>query len=74
VPAGCRLARCGLGFANCSCVHRSRADTLEPVELEVSQEQGFGRIVLTFKDRTLLPTYDAVITGGVLQHFVSGPD
>ncbi|CTQ68201.1 hypothetical protein [Roseibium alexandrii] len=43
------------------------ADTLEPVELEVSQEQGFGRIVLTFKDRTLLPTYDAVITGGVLR-------
>ena len=45
----------------------ARADTLEPVELEVSQEQGFGRIVLTFKDRTLLPTYDAVITGGVLR-------
>jgi tetratricopeptide (TPR) repeat protein len=45
----------------------SSADTLEPVELEVSQEQGFGRIVLTFKDRTLLPTYDAVITGGVLR-------
>lgn len=45
----------------------SLADTLEPVELEVSQEQGFGRIVLTFKDRTLLPTYDAVITGGVLR-------
>ena len=31
------------------------------------QEEGFGRIVLTFKDRTLLPIYDAVITGGVLR-------
>lgn len=43
------------------------AQSLEPVELDVSQEKGFGRIVLTFKDRTLLPTYDAVITGGVLR-------
>lgn len=43
------------------------AQSLEPVDLDVSQEQGFGRIVLTFKDRTLLPTYDAVITGGVLR-------
>lgn len=44
-----------------------KAQTLEPVDLEVSQEQGFGRIILTFKDRTLLPTFDAVITGGVLR-------
>lgn len=43
------------------------AQTLEPVELNVSEEEGFGRIVLTFKDRTLLPIYDAVITGGVLR-------
>jgi len=40
---------------------------LEPVELNVSEEEGYGRIVLTFKDRTLLPIYDAVITGGVLR-------
>lgn len=45
----------------------ARAQVLEPVDLQVSQQQGFGRIVLTFKDRTLLPTYDAVITGGVLR-------
>nr|WP_208988772.1 tetratricopeptide repeat protein [Labrenzia sp. VG12] len=44
-----------------------QAQPLEPVELNVSQEEGFGRIVLTFKDRTLLPIYDAVITGGVLR-------
>ena len=36
-----------------------RAETLEPVDLDVSQEEGYGRIVLTFKDRTLLPIYDA---------------
>jgi tetratricopeptide (TPR) repeat protein len=45
----------------------ARAQPLEPVELDVSEEKGFGRIVLTFKDRTLLPIYDAVITGGVLR-------
>jgi len=43
------------------------AQPLEPVELNVSEEEGYGRIVLTFKDRTLLPIYDAVITGGVLR-------
>lgn len=45
----------------------AQTQTLEPVELNVSQEEGYGRIVLTFKDRTLLPIYDAVITGGVLR-------
>ncbi|MEP3045994.1 MAG: hypothetical protein ABJL55_07930 [Roseibium sp.] len=45
----------------------SLAQTLEPVDLDVSQEDGYGRIVLTFKDRTLLPIYDALITGGVLR-------
>ena|GEM_PF-161689 len=44
-----------------------RAQTLEPVDLQVSEQEGYGRIVLTFKDRTLLPIYDAVITGGVLR-------
>lgn len=45
----------------------ARAQTLEPVDLQVIPEEGYGRIVLTFKDRTLLPIYDAVITGGVLR-------
>ncbi len=45
----------------------ARAQTLEPVELDAQQQEGYGRIVLTFKDRTLLPIYDAVITGGVLR-------
>ena len=48
-------------------VQTAEAQPLEPVELNVSQEEGYGRIVLTFKDRTLLPIYDAVITGGVLR-------
>ncbi|MBN9671393.1 hypothetical protein [Roseibium aggregatum] len=43
------------------------AQTLDPVDLSVSQEEGYGRMVLTFKDRTLLPVFDAVITGGVLR-------
>jgi tetratricopeptide (TPR) repeat protein len=47
--------------------NQARAQPLEPVELSVSQEEGYGRIVLTFKDRTLLPIYDAVITGAVLR-------
>lgn len=45
----------------------ANAQTREPVELQVLPEKGFGRIVLTFKDRTLLPHYDAVSTGGVLR-------
>jgi tetratricopeptide (TPR) repeat protein len=45
----------------------AQTQTLEPVELSAAQEEGYGRIVLTFKDRTLLPIYDAVITGGVLR-------
>ncbi|MEM9635189.1 MAG: tetratricopeptide repeat protein [Pseudomonadota bacterium] len=48
-------------------VSSAQAQTLEPVDLEVFPEEGYGRIVLTFKDRTLLPIYDAVITGGVLR-------
>ncbi|TYC48704.1 hypothetical protein FMN50_26420 [Rhodobacterales bacterium] len=42
-------------------------DVLDPVELSVHEAENYGRIVLTFKDRTLLPVYDAVITGGVLR-------
>ena len=45
----------------------AQSDNLEPVDLTVSPGEGYGRIVLTFKDRTLLPIYDAVITGGVLR-------
>jgi tetratricopeptide (TPR) repeat protein len=45
----------------------AHSQALEPVELDVFPEEGYGRIVLTFKDRTLLPIYDAVITGGVLR-------
>ncbi len=45
----------------------AKAQTLEPVDLDAYQGEGYGRIVLTFKDRTLLPIYDAVITGGVLR-------
>ena len=44
-----------------------RAQPLEPVDLQVIPEEGYGRMVLTFKDRTLLPIYDALITGGVLR-------
>ncbi|MEL7526627.1 MAG: hypothetical protein AAFN16_12690 [Pseudomonadota bacterium] len=43
------------------------AQPLEPVDLQVIPEEGYGRMVLTFKDRTLLPIYDALITGGVLR-------
>jgi len=43
------------------------AQSLEPVELQAIPENGYGRLILTFKDRTLLPAYDAVITGGVLR-------
>lgn len=45
----------------------THAQALEPVELDVVPQNGYGRLVLTFKDRTLLPIYDAVITGGVLR-------
>lgn len=45
----------------------ARAQSLEPVDLQVEPKKGYGRMVLTFKDRTLLPVYDAVITGGVLR-------
>ncbi|MEJ8475422.1 tetratricopeptide repeat protein [Roseibium algae] len=43
------------------------AQALDPVQLKVVPSQGYGRMVLTFSDRTLLPNYDAVVTGGVLR-------
>ncbi len=43
------------------------AQVLEPVDLDAAEQNGYGRMVLTFKDRTLLPVYDAVVTGGVLR-------
>ncbi|NVK35512.1 MAG: hypothetical protein HWE23_13580 [Rhodobacteraceae bacterium] len=52
-----------LGFST----HQADAQTWEPVDLQVLPADGYGRIVLTFKDRTLLPHYDAVTTGGVLR-------
>lgn len=48
-------------------INPALSQALEPVDLDVFPEEGYGRIVLTFKDRTLLPIYDAVITGGVLR-------
>ena len=46
---------------------------MEPVELNVVPQNGYGRLVLTFEDRTLLPVYDAVITGGVLRISFESP-
>lgn len=45
----------------------SHAQSLDPVDLAVIPSEGYGRLMLTFKDRTLLPHYDAVVTGGVLR-------
>ncbi|WP_417670908.1 hypothetical protein [Roseibium sp.] len=45
----------------------AHAQQLEPVELKVVPSPGYGRMVLTFGERTLLPYYDAVVTGGVLR-------
>ncbi|WP_209015122.1 hypothetical protein [Roseibium limicola] len=47
---------------------KAQAQTPEPVTLVATPEEGgYGRMVLTFKDRTLLPVYDAAVTGGVLR-------
>ncbi|MEP4033533.1 hypothetical protein [Roseibium polysiphoniae] len=43
------------------------SQALEPVQFKVLPSPGYGRMVLTFSDRTLLPHYDAVVTGGVLR-------
>ncbi|MDX5594159.1 hypothetical protein [Pseudovibrio sp. SPO723] len=39
----------------------------ETATITASAEEGFGRIVITFPDRTLLPDYDALVTAGVLR-------
>ncbi|GGE84760.1 hypothetical protein GCM10007285_10440 [Stappia taiwanensis] len=41
----------------------------EPLRADVraAQQDGYGRLVLTFQDRTLLPEYDALVANGVLR-------
>lgn len=63
----CRFLIALAGILFLAAAAPSYAQVMEPVDLDVSQQRGYGRIVLTFKDRTLLPNYDAVITGGVLR-------
>nr|WP_155140237.1 tetratricopeptide repeat protein [Roseibium sp. RKSG952] len=48
-------------------ISSASAQTGVPVAVEAAAQPGYGRMILTFKDRTLLPNYDAVITGGVLR-------
>jgi tetratricopeptide (TPR) repeat protein len=43
-----------------------RAETLDAT-LVATQEEGYGRLVLTFADLTLLPQYDALASNGVLR-------
>ncbi|WP_068085665.1 tetratricopeptide repeat protein [Polycladidibacter stylochi] len=38
-----------------------------PAKIRAQEEQGFARIVLSFTDRTLLPSYEASINSGVLK-------
>lgn len=47
-------------------VSAARAETLQ-ADLRASQQDGYGRLVLTFRDRTLLPEYDALASNGVLR-------
>lgn len=47
-------------------VSDARAEPLQ-ADLRASQQDGYGRLVLTFKDRTLLPEYDALASNGVLR-------
>jgi len=49
------------------------AQTPEPVSFQSMPGEGYGRMVLTFSDRTLLPTYDAVVTGSVLRISFQSP-
>ncbi|SDU24225.1 hypothetical protein [Stappia sp. ES.058] len=44
----------------------ARSETLDAT-MEASQQQGYGRLVLTFEDLTLLPQYDALASNGVLR-------
>ena len=44
-----------------------RADpNWEQAKIEASQEKGFGRLVVSFKDRELLPHYTAKVTSSIL--------
>lgn len=45
----------------------ARAENLTIVDLQAKAEEGYGRMILTFKDKTLLPHYDATVTSGVLR-------
>ncbi|ADZ69971.1 hypothetical protein [Polymorphum gilvum] len=50
-----------------------RAGAEEIATLEAFPAQGYGRMILTFKDRTLLPYYDAAVTSGVLRIAFENP-
>ncbi len=49
------------------------AQTAEAVDMEARAEEGYGRMILTFKDRTLLPHYDAAVTNNVLRVAFEAP-
>ncbi|WP_193568026.1 hypothetical protein [Labrenzia sp. CE80] len=63
----CGALACLCLIASLSFVTPAFSQALEPVEFKVLPSPGYGRMVLTFSDRTLLPHYDAVVTGGVLR-------
>lgn len=47
-------------------VTRAAAESLT-ADVEAQAEDGYGRIVLTFRDRSLLPEFDARVSSGVLR-------
>lgn len=73
--AAARITAAFLAFAVLlSCVVASLtvitpAAHAEPLQadLRASQQDGYGRLVLTFRDLTLLPEYDAIASNGVLR-------
>ncbi|WP_430511783.1 hypothetical protein [Pannonibacter phragmitetus] len=52
---------------------QAHAQTAEAVDIEARAEEGYGRMILTFKDRTLLPHYDAAVTSNVLRVAFEAP-
>lgn len=61
------LARAGLvALATVAAAVPLAAEPLDAT-LAATQEDGYGRLVLTFADRTLLPEYDALASNGVLR-------
>ncbi len=42
-------------------------------DVAASEQQGYGRVVITFKDRNLLPAYDARVSSGVLKISFEAP-